>query len=779
MNTPAASAQTLLDALEQALRAASAYNKHDQSPPAAVLWPDKDHQWEPILPRLWERLPLFILGSYAPDERIGPAYWLRCVIARTLPHPALSEGDVPILYLPGYSRQEIRAVETCPPELQPLAELQYRGVLWAQKNARDWTIGAFLQSKDGGLGIEVASDTATKEALRRALLKLAEEPIESLRREAPIRAPFLNGLLHPDHVKDILSWINDPTGFQASLNAEAWAGFVELCRDRYGFHPEEDGPITAARLLGGRNGSWSTVWRRFAEAPATYRAVPEVLRQARPAKLLPLLDSAESWPQENEAAETALRQALIELASLDAEAARSAVVELEEKHGHRREWVWASLGLTPLANALGHLAIVAKEAAQPLSGLSVGDIVSAYSDWGWRVDLAVLDALAAVETAEDLGAVRTVLQVTYRPWLEAGARALQKAVATASDKYVATRSPSSSSGTCILFTDGLRFDAAHRLKSQLEADGFECTLSPGLAALPSVTATAKPAVSPAAELFAGQGTGGLEPMARDSGARVTAETLRKTLLSMGIQVLKGDDLGDPTGCAWTELGDIDAYGHEHGWRVAHHLDAELRAISRRVRLLLEHGWEQVVLVTDHGWLLLPGDLPKAHLPEHLTEVRKGRCARLKEGSQTDEQVVPWHWDPSARFAVAPGIHCYEAGKEYEHGGLSAQECIVPILTVIKGAVAEEPIAIESVTWRGLRCNVRVTDSQSALNVDLRTKAGDPRSSLVHGGKKLQEDGTAVLFVEDEDREGEGAVVVVVGDDGSLKAQAGTVVGGTE
>ena len=40
-----------------------------------------------------------------------------------------------------------------PAELQPLAELQYRGVLWSQKNGRDWTVNAFVQSRDGGLGI--------------------------------------------------------------------------------------------------------------------------------------------------------------------------------------------------------------------------------------------------------------------------------------------------------------------------------------------------------------------------------------------------------------------------------------------------------------------------------------------------------------------------------------------------------------------------------------------------------------------------------------------------
>ena len=122
--------QTFLEALATAIEAASAHNRQDQVSPVAVLWLDKDRQWEELLPLLKGRLPLFILGKYSPDEHIGPAYWLRCVIARTIPHPGLPLESVPVLYLPGYSRQDLRALETCPVELQPLAELQYRGVLW-------------------------------------------------------------------------------------------------------------------------------------------------------------------------------------------------------------------------------------------------------------------------------------------------------------------------------------------------------------------------------------------------------------------------------------------------------------------------------------------------------------------------------------------------------------------------------------------------------------------------------------------------------------------------
>jgi hypothetical protein len=49
--------------------------------------------------------------------------------------------------MPHVSRQTLRAVEECPDALKPLVELQYRGVVWTQKNGKDWTLEAFLVSE--------------------------------------------------------------------------------------------------------------------------------------------------------------------------------------------------------------------------------------------------------------------------------------------------------------------------------------------------------------------------------------------------------------------------------------------------------------------------------------------------------------------------------------------------------------------------------------------------------------------------------------------------------
>lgn len=774
--TTVSASRTFLDALAEAIESASSHNRQDQVPPAAVLWTDEARQWEQLLPLLKDRLPLFVLGKYSQDENSGPAYWLRCIIARTIPHPSLPPEGVPVLYLPGYSRQDMRALETCPVQLQPLAELQYRGVLWSQKNGRDWTVNAFLQAKDGGLGIGVEGSQSTREALQRSLLKLAEEPIEAIRRAAPIRAFYLDGLIHPDNVRNVLRWLNDPKEYQDECSAQEWAAFVALCESHYDFHPEKDGQVAGAEKLGQQYGNWDMVWRRFAETPASYVAIPDRLREAKPQMTLPLLDHSESWPQNNEAAEVALRDALVGLSSLDPDAARRKILELEQHHGERRSWVWASLGSAPLAQAIEHLATMVRATERMTWGTSISEIMQKYADDGWVPDLAVLDALASVERLEDVRAVRSAARTVYRPWLEGIVEAFQAAIAVSGpDSYQTGPPVEVGKGTCLLFVDGLRFDLAHRLGTMLEQRGIDVEVEPRLTALPSVTATAKPDVSPAAsELAGGEG---FETVVKANGAKVNARLLRRLVGNEGFQILGAEELGDSAGRAWLESGNIDTYGHEHGWRIAHHAAAELRGLVDRIASLLDHGWEKVVVVTDHGWLMMPDGLPKAELPEHLTEVRKGRCARLKEGSQTDQQVVSWHWDPTVRIAMAPGIHCYEAGKEYEHGGLSPQECVVPILGA-SGRASQPTVSIGDVRWRRLRCNIMIEGSAAGARVDIRTKGGDPATTLAMGGKELGDQDEVFLLIEDAEHENRAALVVVVGSDGMVLAQTSTIVGGS-
>ena len=150
------------------------------APPAAILWTDGDGQWRPLIPALRNVLSqIYSLGTYDSASHVGPAIWLKCIVERTLPDIAPPVGAVPVLYLPGVSRQDLRAGGDCPVSVQPLIELQYRGALWHQRNGRDWTVEAFLSSEDG-IGLDIALDNRTREAMIRARPVLATEPLASL-----------------------------------------------------------------------------------------------------------------------------------------------------------------------------------------------------------------------------------------------------------------------------------------------------------------------------------------------------------------------------------------------------------------------------------------------------------------------------------------------------------------------------------------------------------------------------------------------------------------------
>ncbi len=98
---------TLLDALAAALRQAAVCNRQDMVAPAAVLWTDKENHWRNLIPLLRKLgLPVFSLGDYDPATGSDPAIWLRCAIAGTLPEIKVPAEATPVLYLPGFSRQE-------------------------------------------------------------------------------------------------------------------------------------------------------------------------------------------------------------------------------------------------------------------------------------------------------------------------------------------------------------------------------------------------------------------------------------------------------------------------------------------------------------------------------------------------------------------------------------------------------------------------------------------------------------------------------------------------
>jgi hypothetical protein len=81
-------------------------------------------------------------------------------------------------------------------------------VAWLHVNGKEWTPYAFLVSKHGGLGLDVAKDQVTIDALSGALPTLMAEPLSQLRGRR-LDSEFFNGLVAPDATGLLLRWLSD------------------------------------------------------------------------------------------------------------------------------------------------------------------------------------------------------------------------------------------------------------------------------------------------------------------------------------------------------------------------------------------------------------------------------------------------------------------------------------------------------------------------------------------------------------------------------------------
>jgi hypothetical protein len=765
--------------LVAALRSpAQSFAAGDQVAPCAVLWTDPERLWEAVIPDLQVMLPeLFLLGSYALEKRTGPALWLRCIEARLVDSAPLA-GTTPIFYLPGISRERLRAAEDCPQELAALVELQYRGAMWLHVNGKEWTPYAFLVSKHGGLDLDVAKDQATLDALAGALPSLMAEPLSQLQGRR-LDSEFFNGLVAPDATGLLLRWLSGPEAFKQRRSDAEWKAFCQQCKAEAGFDPVKDGPLKAASLLAARMNHWSKVWQRFAEAPANYAGIVEWLKRAAP-KNPGMFDSAEVWPNINESEERALQRALESLVDRPQDEVICRVAELEAQHAQRRAYPWQQLGLSPVVTALAPLAQLAG-LCQTTPGAPTPEVYAAgYASEGWRVDAAALATMAACGSPEQHGAVLGVLRAVYLPWLEITARHLQQLIHNNGQSVSRGAKPiEAAAGRLVVFADGLRMDVAQQLAEKLAAVGIESSQDWTWSAIPAVTATAKPAASPIADLVQG-GDASDEFATRliSTGQLLTQDRFVTALKERGWQFLGADETGDPTGSAWTEAGALDKRGHTEGWKLARSVETEVRDLASRIGALLNAGWTEVVVVTDHGWLLVPNGLPKVELKAFLTETRWSRCAALKAEAQTDALAFKWHWNPAVMMASPPGAGSFRAGIEYSHGGVSLQEMVTPVLRVKSTQPAGGSARLLEAKWTGAKCRVSVGGACAGVRVDVRSSQTDPNSSLLTDkhARETTTDGKVTVFLEDDADIGKHAEIVLLDASGQVIHSLSTQLG---
>jgi len=433
-----------------------------------------------------------------------------------------------------------------------------------------------------------------------------------------------------------------------------------------------------------------------------------------------------------------------------------------------------------LATALAPLAQLAA-LCQTAPGAPTPETYAAvYAKDGWRVDAAALSTMAACGSPEQHGAVLGAVRAVYLPWLENTARHLQQLI-HANGQSVARRAKpiEPAAGRLVVFADGLRMDVAQQLAERLAAVGILSTLDWEWSAIPSVTATAKPAASPIADaVHGGDASDEFATRLIATGQVLTQDRFVSALKERGWQYLSADETGDPSGSAWTEAGALDKRGHAENWKMARSVETEVCDLVSRIGALLKAGWTEVVVVTDHGWLLVPHGLPKVELKAFLAETRWSRCAALKADAQTDALLFEWHWNPAIMMASPPGAGSFRAGIDYSHGGVSLQEMVIPMLRVKAAQPAGSSARLLDVKWTGAKCRVSVGGDCARVRVDVRTSLSDSNSSLLTDkqARETTPDGKVTVFLENDADIGNQAEIVLLDASGQVIHSLPTTLG---
>jgi hypothetical protein len=700
---------------------------------------------------------LLVLDPAEVTAHGGPSTYLRYRLAHM-------PGTVPVLYLPGVPRQAFRSAAGFPAAARHLYALQFQGQFWGQTNGKDWTPSAFLSSADGGLSLDLARDAATQEALTEQLTQLMGTALEQLQNQR-ITSDLLHGLAAQDPVRMLLQWMASDGRLQETWSRTSqWQGFTALAKKQFKIDPATDGVLTAAELLLKGTKGWDGVWQRYTESPSTYPGLRTVLERVQPPGFFP--EGNERMPACNAQQEELLRDGLLALAQCSAAEARQRLATLVQAHALRAQWVWAQLGEAPLALAITHLGRMLQAMEHGLNTSSWSALADGYLQQGWQVDAEARDAYAAIHHAPDPTAaglaVSAALRAVYQPWLEDLANRSQHI----SDSYPKRTSADAirfapKPGSILLFVDGLRADLGIALATMLQAEEVTVQREVAWSALPTVTATAKPAWAPITEHVHGAAIGeGFEPL-HTNGKPFRTHEFRASLQQLGWAYLGAGETGDPATSAWTEAGAFDRYGHDQGAKLAWRIKEELVAIKQRVLELFSAGWSTVHILTDHGWLWLPGGLPKVDLPKHLTVSKWGRCAVPQAGANHNLPQVGWFWGPQHPVVLAPTICVFVNGMEYTHGGLSVQEALTPVLHLSREGATAASVSITGHKWVGMRLQATLSGDLSGIMADIRLKPADPSTSILSAPKAPDAKGNLSITVADDSHEGVAAVLVLL------------------
>jgi len=343
------------------------------------------------------------------------------------------------------------------------------------------------------------------------------------------------------------------------------------------------------------------------------------------------------------------------------------------------------------------------------------------------------------------------------------------------DRFVAPKIQERGDRVAYVLIDSLRYELGLNLSHQLEEEG-EVVLQPAFALLPSVTTVGMAGLLPSAgaELRLAKEDSGMVPVLSET--RLTSVTQRMEVFKKRfgnrfdstplLDFIRGQYIPEKD----IELlvirsNTIDSQLEAAPDMALRMIQDSLKQIRVAIRRLRNLGFKYVIVATDHGFFLNtgiePGDV--CSKPEGAW-VNLHERLLLGDGSESNANFVM----PADKLGIRTDYNqvagpkalvAYRKGLQYFHGGLSLQECVVPVLE----------IKLRSEEKEAKRITVELSYKRGAKKVTTRLPVIEVRAS----GEDLFDAAAEVeVLIEADDKDGK--VIGEAAPGGPISPSTGTL-----
>lgn len=407
----------------------------------------------------------------------------------------------------------------------------------------------------------------------------------------------------------------------------------------------------------------------------------------------------------------------------------------------------------------------------PPAAESLASVVDWYSSAGWEVDSAYRRMeFVRVSTGADLYGLDDAFELSrqhYEQWLDEVLR--RTADAISGDVHVPDQQQQrrvhhvevrGRESTAYVLVDALRYELGQDLAIRLGRLNAAVDVRAALAAPPTITPVGMAAITPGAdERFDvdlgsddrlvvhvdGQVVrkvsdrikrfekvhGRVADVPLDKLAQYTISELKKRIEGAALVVVRSTEIDAD--------GESDQLAASWG-----SFDATLNVLQTAVARLLHAGIRRVVLTADHGFLAVRqvGEELKVDRPSTGTGELHRRAWIGTGGTAADSTVKV----PLSDFGIgggldiiAPrglGVFVAGGGLQFFHGGLSPQELVVPVITVVSDEPTAEPKYEIGLSVAGGRITTGIVAVTIQMTGDLFTRESGVRVVLSQDGNRV-------------------------------------------